>query len=137
MAEAQKVAETHDRVCKVHFGGGSIPQETDRQRDCIKFYEQLATILTGRNVNCRRASGSGFAATWGDGSLTLNIDVKEIWEEPVSEYSIGLIIHECSHNKVSGHNEDFMREVQRLGAKLALWIGQNHDEWIAMTQLVA
>lgn len=128
---SSKVSEVHDRECKAHFAfDGDFPEETERQRVVMAFYERVASMLTDRRVICSRVSGGKVAAAWNDGVLSVNIKVKSIWEEPLSEGSLGLIIHECAHNKVSGHGVEFCNEVERLGAKFVLWMGNNITFWM-------
>ena len=69
------------------------------------------------------------AAAYMDGVISLSIDVEHIWAEPLGEDSLGLIIHECAHELSSGHAVAFREEVERLGARLARWVGDNHRRW--------
>ena len=64
--------------------------------------------------------------------ISLNIDVDHIWSDPLGERSLGLIIHECSHEQVSGHGVAFREEVERLGARLARWVGEHPKRWGAL-----
>jgi len=49
--------------------------------------------------------------------------------DPLGVESIGMILHECAHAAVSGHSIAFAEEVQRLGGKLAGWVGTNPERW--------
>ena len=69
--------------------------------------------------------GGGFSATWRDGTITLNIDVAHLWDDPLGEESVGTILHECAHDKVSGHSISFQDEIAGLGARLAAWVAEN------------
>ncbi len=66
--------------------------------------------------------------------MSLNIDVRHLWDDPLGEESLGVTIHECAHDRVSGHDVAFRNEVERLGGKLAGWVGANPDRWNAMAE---
>ena len=129
LKNAPTVAKTHDDVCKVHFQHGRLPPETRRQRDCMKMYAGLASAILGHAVKCGRGMGGGFSATWRDGTITLNIDVAQLWDDPLGEKSVGTILHECAHDKVSGHSISFQDEIAGLGARLAAWVAENPSRW--------
>jgi hypothetical protein len=129
LAGAPTVAARHDELCKAHIAGGAdLPAETERQRACVAAYGTIAEALLGRRVGFTRFRG-GTRATWDGGSIGLNIDARVLWSDPLGEESIGVILHECAHAKVSGHAIAFAEEVQRLGGKLAGWVGQNPRLW--------
>lgn len=128
LAENPMVADTHDELCKTHYRSGELPPETPRQRACMDAFGEIASALLGRRVYCDRAKG-GPAATWSKGRITLNVLYSPLWENPLGEEALGIILHECAHGKISGHNLEFMNEVARLGAKFGLWVGHNPELW--------
>ena len=129
LAGAPTVAAKHDEICKAHItGGADLPAETERQRACVAAYGTIAEALLGRRVGFTRFRG-GTRATWDGGSIGLNIDARGLWSDPLGEESIGTILHECAHAEVSGHAVAFAEEVQRLGGRLAGWVGRNHERW--------
>lgn len=129
LAGAPTVAAKHDELCKAHLGHDpNFPPETERQRVCIAAYRTIAEALLERRVGFTRFRG-GPGATWDDGVIGLNIDAGHLWNDPLGEESIGTILHESAHATVSGHAVAFAEEVQRLGGKLAGWVGQNQQRW--------
>jgi hypothetical protein len=128
LASAPTVAARHDELCKAHMGVTHLQAETDHQRACIAAYEVVAEALLGRRVGFKRFRG-GPCATWDDGTIGLNIGAGHLWSDPLGEESVGVILHECAHAKVSGHAVAFAEEVQRLGGKLAGWVARNHKQW--------
>lgn len=130
LKDATTVAQKHDDVCKPKFRNDpNFPEETDRQRACMSVLGEIASALVGKTVRIERVGGGSTAAAYGNGKLSLNIDVAHIWSEPLGEKSLGLLIHECAHDRVSGHAVAFQREVERLGGKLACWVGENPNRW--------
>ena len=93
------------------------------------MYAGLAGAILGRTVRCNRGQGNGFSATWRNGTITLNIDVSHLWDDPLGEASVGTILHECAHDKVSGHSISFQDEIAGLGARLAAWVAENPSWW--------
>lgn len=65
----------------------------------------------------------------GNGTISLNIDGGYLWDDPLGGESIGTILHECAHKYESGHSIALAEVVQRLGGKLAGWVGQNSPRW--------
>ena len=128
--DATSVAAKHDDICKPRFRKDrNFPKETDRQRACMSVFGEIASALVAKKVRVERVGGGSVAAAYGNGKLSLNIDVAHIWNEPLGEKSLGLLIHECAHDRVSGHAVAFQREVERLGGKLACWVGENPNRW--------
>ncbi len=129
LGDAPTVATKHDEVCKDHFKNDpNFPPETERQRICIAAYKIIAESLLGQTVRFKRIRG-GVAAAWRNGVILLNIDVDHLWDDPLGAESIGMILHECAHAAVSGHSIAFAEEVQRLGGRLAGWVGRNPERW--------
>ena len=95
----------------------------------MSVFAEIASALVGKKVRVDRVRSGSVAATYGSGKLRLNVDVSHIWDNPVGEDSLGLIIHECAHDKVSGHGVEFRKEVERLGGRLARWVGDNPGRW--------
>ena len=115
LADAPTVADKHDELCKTHFGyDPAFPPETQRQRVCMDAYAKIAKALLGRPIHITRFRG-GPVAAWRGGKIGLNIEVDYLWDDPLGEESIGTIMHECAHDRVSGHAIAFAEEVQRLG----------------------
>lgn len=129
LKDTPTVAELHDEFCKVQFRLGSLPPETDRQRACLQMYSELASALLEIRVSCQRVMGGRVAAAWDTETISLNIDVPHIWNDPLAEESVALILHECAHNKVSGHSLSFQDEIARLGGRLAGWVAANSEWW--------
>jgi hypothetical protein len=124
------VAAKHDEVCKPHFGvDKNFPPETERQRKCMAVFVEIASTLVGKPVRCDRIRGPGATAAWSNGRLSLNIDVDYLWDDPLGEKALGVILHECAHDRVSGHAVDFADEVARLGGTLAAIVGENPGWW--------
>jgi hypothetical protein len=129
LAEAPTVAATHDKLCKSHpKADPNFPPENPRQKACMIVFAEIARAILGRKVSFSRIQG-GPSATWSDGLISLNVDTECLWEDPLGEESLGIILHECAHAKVSGHNLEFTHEVQRLGGRLAGWVGRNPERW--------
>lgn len=63
------------------------------------------------------------------GIISLNIKAKHLWEDPLGAESLGVMVHECAHEKISGHTIEFQREIERLAGTLAVWVGRNPDRW--------
>jgi hypothetical protein len=95
----------------------------------MEMYAALASAILKRTITCERGRGSGFSAAWKDGAITLNIDVSCLWDDPLGEESVGTILHECVHDKTSGHSIAFQDEIARLGARLAAWVAGNPSWW--------
>ena len=62
-------------------------------------------------------------------ALSLNIDCSCLWNDPLGEEALGIIIHECSHAEVSGHCKAFEKESARIGARFGLWVAANPQRW--------
>ena len=124
------VAALHDELCKAHFQVGVLPPETNHQYECLRMYAELASAILEMRVSCERVISDSIAAVWSTGTLSLNINVSHIWNDPLGEKSVALILHECAHHKVSGHSLAFQNEVARLGGRLAGWVAA-HAEWWA------
>jgi hypothetical protein len=130
LADTATVAAKHDEVCKAHTKRDpNFPEETARQRACMDAFAELASTLVGRPVRCSRIRGGNAVAAWSSGVIDLNIDVPYLWDDPLGEDALGVIIHECAHDKSSGHGVEFRAEVERLGGKLAGWVGNNPACW--------
>lgn len=130
LQDTLSVAETHDRECKANFRTGpDFPPATERQTQCMAVFTEIGSALTGRPITCERVRGGSVAAAYLDGVISLNINVRHIWTDPLGEKTLGLIIHECAHEKVSGHAVGFEEEVRLLGGRLAWWVGNNHHRW--------
>jgi len=124
------VANKHDQVCKPNFTcNPNFPSETERQRKCMSVLAKIASSLVGKRVRCERIQGPGYTATWSNATLQLNIDIDYLWDDPLGEKSLSVILHECAHDRVSGHAVAFADEVARLGAKLALLVSNTPDWW--------
>jgi len=124
------VAETHDLKCKATFQPTlNFPPVTERQALCMAAFAEIGSALTGRRITCDRSCGGSVAAAYRDGVITLNIKVDYIWTEPLGEQTLGVIIHECAHERVSGHAVALEEEIRRLGGRLARWVGNNHKRW--------
>lgn len=123
------VAALHDELCKVHFRAGVLPPETDLQRDCLRMFSELRSALLERHVACERMTSGTIAATWNADTISLNTDIPHLWNDPLGEQSVALILHECAHCKVSGHSLQFQDEIARLGGKLAGWVAANGPWW--------
>ncbi len=95
-------------------------------------FEEIASALAGRRVRCDRVRGGSVAAAYKNGVMSLNIDVDHIWSDPLGERSLGLIIHECSHEQVSAYAVAFREEVEGLGARLARWVGEHPERWAGL-----
>jgi len=93
------------------------------------MYAALAGAILKRPIRCQRCQGGNVAAAFGNGVISLNIDVAYLWDDPMGEESVGLILHECAHDKVSGHSVAFQDEIARLGARLAAWVAENPSWW--------
>jgi len=128
LKDTPTVAELHDELCKAHFQFGVLPPETERQYECLRMYAELATAILGTRVSCERVMSDSIAAVWCTGTLSLNINVPHIWDDPLGEQSLALILHECAHGKVSGHSLAFQDEIARLGGRLARWVAV-HPQW--------
>jgi hypothetical protein len=129
LEDTPTVAKKHDEVCKVHLTNDPhFPAETERQRVCIAAYKVIAEALLGQTVCFDRIRG-GAVAAWKNGTIFLNIEVRHLWNDPLGADSIGTILHESAHATVSGHAVAFAEEVQRLGGKLAGWVGHNQQRW--------
>ena len=129
LKDAPTVAKAHDDYCKVHFQYGRVPSMTQRQKECMEMYSALASAILKRKIQCERAQGSGFGAAFKNGMISLNIDVSHLWDDPLGEQSLGIILHECAHDRVSGHSVSFQDEIARLGACLAAWVAGNPSWW--------
>ncbi len=115
LSNAPIVADLHDELCKPSTRKNpDFPPQTDRQQQCMLFYQEIAAMLVGKPVRCDQIRG-GATATWRNGVISLNVDVQHFWEDPMGEQSLGVILHECAHAKVSGHSIGFTNEVERLG----------------------
>jgi hypothetical protein len=123
------VAALHDELCKAHFQVGVLPPETERQVVCLRMYCELATAILETRVSCDRMMSDSIAAVWSAKSISLNIQVPHIWDDPLGEKSVALILHECAHHKASGHSLAFQDEVARLGGRLAGWVAENSAWW--------
>ncbi len=130
LKDAPTVAKTHDEVCKAHFRNDpDFPPETERQRQCMAAYREIASSLIGKPIRCERVRGSGVCGAYSDGVLKLNIDCDFIWNDPLGEAALGLIIHECAHERVAGHGVAFREECEQMGARLARWVGHHSQRW--------
>lgn len=128
--DAPTVAEVHDRVCKPQVQSDpDFPPETERQRTIMSVYAEIALNLLGREVRLERIQGDTVRAAWRDGVIMLNIDEASLWNDPLGEESLGIVLHECAHCMVSGHAKDFGDEVGRLGGRLAVWVGEHAERW--------
>lgn len=129
VADVPTVAQTHDEVCKVRVRvDRDFPPETKRQTDCLSVFSQIASALLRFEVRCDLIQG-GAKAVWGNRTISFNIDYAPIWAEPLGDETLRILLHECAHAKVTGHNEDWGNEAARLGGVLARWVGENHDLW--------
>ena len=129
LRDTPTVAKSHDEHCKAHFRPGRLPPETPRQQECMEMYSALASAILKRKIRCERVKGGSVAAAFNNGVLSLNMGVSHLWDDPLGEESLGIILHECAHDKVSGHSVSFQDEVARLGARLAAWVAGNPSWW--------
>ncbi|MBI5757310.1 MAG: hypothetical protein HZA46_02185 [Planctomycetales bacterium] len=124
------VAALHDELCKANFRVGVLPPETERQMVCLRMYSELATAILETRVSCDRMMSESIAAVWSARTISLNIEVSHIWNDPLGEKSVALILHECAHHATSGHSLAFQDEVARLGGRLAGWVAENREWWV-------
>jgi hypothetical protein len=129
LKDAPTVAKAHDEKCKAHFQYGHLPPITPRQKDCMEMYAALASAVLNRTIRCQRSQGGTVKAAFDNGTITLNIDVASLWNDPLGEESVGTILHECAHETVSGHSVSFQVEIAKLGARLAAWVAGNSSWW--------
>jgi hypothetical protein len=130
LRDAATVAQVHDQVCKPHFRTDrGFPPATQRQRLCMAAFEEIASALVAKPVRCERVRGGNAAAAYSSGTMRLNTEADFIWEDPLGERTLALIIHECSHEKVSGHGVAFGGECELMGARLARWVADNAQRW--------
>ena len=127
------VTQKHNEICKVNSSSdANLPPETPRQAACMRAFSEIASCLAGFSVNCRRFRNSKALATWNEGTITLNIDHSCLWVDPLGEEALGIVIHECTHAKVSGHCAAFQKESANLGARFALWVANHPERWVAL-----
>ena len=136
LEEFPTVHTTHDEKCKAHpQPNANFPEEIPRQAACLSVFEEIASALVGFPVRCGRIRG-GAAGAWANGQLDLNIDESYLWDNPLGEEALGVIVHECAHAKVSGHSPAFEKESARLGARLAIWVAKNRGRWDAFCRIL-
>jgi hypothetical protein len=57
-------------------------------------------------------------ATWGSGDvLTLGIDTRWLWTDPLGERTLSVLIHEVAHHLNAHHGRDFHRELENLAGR--------------------
>ena len=95
----------------------------------MEMYSALASAILKRTIRCQRSKGGNVSAAYDNGVITLSMDVSCLWDDPLGEESLGTILHECAHDKVSGHSISFQDEIARLGACLAAWVAGNPSWW--------
>jgi hypothetical protein len=124
------VSEVHDRDCKVHFEHDpDFPEETKRQTRCMEVFQAIAEALLGTRIRIRLFRGKKVTGAWGNGTISLNIDFMFLWDDPLGEKSLGVVLHECAHSEVSGHSVPFEQALARLGGRLAGWVAHNASQW--------
>lgn len=135
LEEAPTVHIVHDERCGVHStSSANFPDETPRQRACLRVFEEIASALVGSSVRCERMRSRDVEGAWEDGRIDLNVDASFLWDEPLGEKALGVIVHECTHAGVSGHCGTFEKESARLGARLAIWVAENPERWTRFRQ---
>ena len=140
LGDCPTVSEQHRERCQAHFGFGELPPVTPRQQLCFEIYGEIVAALLGYPTNFHRFSASiadkvcSALAVNSGSNIGLNIKAKFLWNDPLGAASLGVILHECAHEKVVGHERDFQRELERLAGKLAVWIGDNPTRWQAMKE---
>jgi hypothetical protein len=132
----QTVAAVHDQRIKSHVRSGpDFPTETPRQRKCLYIFSEVAAAVLGYPIQADRFSGAGPCAVHERGLILLNIERKYLWNNPMSAESLAVVLHECAHEKVSGHSIEFQIELERLAGRLAVWVGDNPDRWSELKSL--
>lgn len=99
------------------------------------FIAWLAGELAGITVDVRilpdlssGLTGERAIATWGSGGrLSLSEKYRSMWQNPFSEYFLGVLVHECAHERAAHHGDTFREEVERMAGKLALFFLNNVD----------
>jgi hypothetical protein len=136
---APTVANAHNLHCKEQRPrrDPNFPAETPRQRDCLLAFSRIAAAVLGRDVRCERFSGGTSVAIWSNGVIKFNIDHPELWENPLGDYVLGVVLHECAHSEVSGHAIDFCHVLERLAGRLARWVARNPESWAELERLLA
>ena len=135
LEEAPTVNKTHGEKCKVQFTPtANFPKETPRQAACLRIFKEIASALVGFPVICDRIRSGSVAGAWKDGTIDLNIDASFLWDDPLGEEALGVIVHECTHATVSGHCLAFEKESARVGARLAIWVANNPERWAQFCQ---
>jgi hypothetical protein len=133
VADTPTVAQKHSEICKVNStSDANLPPETPRQAACMRALSEIASSLVGFSVNCRRFRNGRALATWNDGTIALNIDHSCLWVDPLGEEALGIVIHECTHAKVSGHCVAFQKESANLGARFAIWVASHPERWASL-----
>jgi len=107
----QRGGQDHVRVC-LSFG--------------VWFCQQLVyscatrqARVTGK-VALSSTSMKKFAAHWSsDNVLTLSLEEKSFWIEPLGAESLAILIHEAAHAMNQHHGFDFRKEVERLAGVAA------------------
>ncbi len=124
LKDTPTVAKTHDEQCKPNFRHGRLPAETLRQKQCLEMYAALAGAILKGPVRCQRCRGGNVAAAFGKGVISLSINVADLWDDPLGEESVGIILHECrarqgvgTLRRVSGRNRPARGTPCRLGCR--------------------
>jgi hypothetical protein len=79
----------------------------------------LQARVTGK-VALSSTSSSKFSAHWSiDNVLTLALEEKSFWLEPLGAESLEILIHEAAHAMNMHHGYEFRKEVERLAGVAA------------------
>ncbi|HSE47235.1 MAG TPA: ATP-binding protein [Gemmatimonadales bacterium] len=98
------------------------------------FVAWLASQLVDMPVDVRVADdlvvrGAPAIAAWaGGGRMSLNQKYRDEWIDPMTERFLGILVHECAHERAAHHADQFQDEVERLAGKLALYCLRYADE---------
>jgi len=122
-----------------NFANAPVIKPNEKQQRVAEFAKKIARRLMEIEIGISFVEGgySMVAAQYGDRRLTFNVSKLNngFFDEPVSERTLNLILHELGHEAGHHTEEGYHKMITELGAKLTMlaleepsFFGQNYDE---------
>ena len=117
--------KAHEQLCQINFRTGDIRSPTKEEERVLEAVAFIASAILDSEVEAVHSKGYGYSMTYHNKRISVNLNVAELWLNPFKNPTLEAILHECAHDKFSGHGMEHSKEIARLAGKFSEWWIQN------------